>query len=146
MQALSKREIPVNQQPLNQRLKGYSTDDVEKYWKQLDRDALDREKHFLFLDLVFPLLYGTAFLISMILAWKMHGKLPSVWYILLVLITVIADWTENLIQIGQLERFVTNASLQAGWFRLASMATIIKLIAFVVMSLFLLIVVMKQGK
>jgi hypothetical protein len=66
--------------------------------------------------------------------WTELGKPFSlVWIIAPVLLTAIADWTENLTQLGQLGRFVVNgkAGLQAERVQTASTATVVKLFSFI---------------
>jgi hypothetical protein len=58
-----------------------------------------------------------------------------------VAITVLADWTENLVQLAQLGRYCSAQPLQAGWIRVASAATSLKLSFFTASSLFLLTLV-----
>ena len=62
------------------------------------------------------------------------------WVIAPVAITVLADWTENLVQIGQFRRYVADneATLQASWTHIASTATILKLLFYSGSSVFLL--------
>ena len=66
MSELSHREVVVDQlnepnvncedrTPLNRRLLGYDVEDVKRHWKALDNTALDAERMFLKLDLLFPL-------------------------------------------------------------------------------------------
>ena len=49
-----------------------------------------------------------------------------------VAVTVVADWTENLIQLGQLQAFFEHGvnGLQQTWIQVASTATVIKLAFF----------------
>jgi hypothetical protein len=47
-------------------------------------------------------------------------------------IEVVADWTENLIQLGQLRLFAAEGTLQPGWIQIASIATIVKVWLFYV--------------
>ncbi|HXO29397.1 MAG TPA: hypothetical protein VOA80_18755 [Thermoanaerobaculia bacterium] len=55
-------------------------------------------------------------------------------------ITVLADWTENLVQLAQLSRYSAGGApaLQAAWIRVASAATSLKLTFFSASSLLLL--------
>jgi len=48
-----------------------------------------------------------------------------------VAVTVLADWTENLLQLGQLRRYTEDgeAGLQPGWIRIASAATNLKMLS-----------------
>jgi hypothetical protein len=118
--------------PLNQRLR-YDTAAVARHWGAFDRDAVAAERQFLELDLVFPLFYGAAFAVSLLLGAGLVAPSASrVWFIALVAVVVVSDWTENLLQIGQLQRFVDGGAgaLQERWIQVASAATAIKLVSF----------------
>src|SRR5919109_1438067 len=131
---LKEKATPNNRTQLNTRLQGYDTTDVAQLWGVLDRRALDSERRFLQLDLLFPLFYGGAFLVALWRVWRDLGKAFSpVWLIAPVALTVLADWTENLIQLAQLRLYLEkgNEGLQAGWIQIASAATIAKLVFFV---------------
>ena len=102
------------------------------------------------LDLVFPILYGTAFFLSALAARKiLDGRLPALWSspMISIAITVIADWTENVIQLGQLKRFMdpTNPGLQAMQIAVASTATTIKLVSFVLTIVLLIALALAVG-
>ncbi len=141
MSALSNREDAVLQPieksalldyektPLNQRF-GYDLNAVASYWGALDSVGLNAERIFLELDLVFPFFYGAALVISLILAWAMLQRPfnPS-WIIAPVCIAAMADWSENLLQLYQLNLYQHDRSaLQANLLRIASAATCTKLI------------------
>jgi hypothetical protein len=133
-QQLEERAAPNDRTQLNMRLQGYDTTDVAQLWGVLDRRALDSERRFLQLDLLFPLFYGGAFLLALLRVRRDLDKAFSpVWLIAPVAITVLADWTENLIHLAQLRSYVEqgNEGLQAGWIQIASAATIIKIVFFV---------------
>lgn len=116
--------------PLNQRLR-YDAAAVARHWGALDRDALAAERQFLELDLVFPFFYGAAFAVSLLLGAGLVAPAASrAWFIALVAIVVVSDWTENLLQIGQLQRFVDGGAIQERWINVASAATAIKLVSF----------------
>lgn len=118
---------------LNERLLGYDTDAVARHWGVLDERALHSERRFLQLDLVFPFFYGAALAFALWQAWTAVGKtFSSVWLVVLVAITMIADWTENLIQLSQLRLYMENGKdgLQPGWIQIASAATTVKLLFF----------------
>jgi hypothetical protein len=122
-----------DRRPLNQRL-GYDAASVERHWGALDRESLAAERQFLVLDLVFPFFYGAAFAVSLLLgASLVMPTINPAWLMALVAIILLSDWTENLVQLAQLRRFVENgaAALQADWIRAASLATVVKLISFV---------------
>jgi hypothetical protein len=130
-----------DRKPLNRRWYGYDVQAVNRYWGAFDDTAHRSEKCFLKLDLAFPLCYGSAFLTSLLLAWGILGKpFPRAWFIAPVAITVVADWTENLIQLRQLQGFFDHGvnGLQQTWIQVASMATVIKLAFFYGTGLLLL--------
>jgi len=105
VQRLAEHAAPEDRKPLNQRI-GYDTAAVDRHWRALDPTARAAERHFLELDLVFPLFYGAAFLVSLLLAWAALGRpLHPVWIVALVGIMVASDWTENLLQLTQLSRY-----------------------------------------
>jgi hypothetical protein len=135
MQTLSGRKPQADdRKPLNQRFGGYDSAAVSRHWTILREDnALDAERSFLKLDLVFPLLYGGALAASLLIAWQALG-LPfgRAWLIAPVAVTVLSDWTENLVQLGQLRRFMESKALQASLIQIASAATILKLLFFTV--------------
>ena len=125
---------PKDRNGLNMRVLGYDIDAVARHWGVLDERALHSERRFLQVDLVFPLFYGTALALALWRAWTAVGKTFSpVWLIVLVAVTVIADWTENLIQLSQLRLYMENGKdgLQLGWIQIASAATTVKLLFFI---------------
>ena len=129
------------QTPLNQRWLGYDAGAAAGYWKALgEAGRLAAEPRFLELDLVFPTLYGTAFAVSLVTASaKLGCPLHVAWVIAPVVVTVIADWVENLVQLDQL-RDVT--ALDPKWIRVASTATIVKLLFFSISSLALIVLLL----
>lgn len=141
MAQISGRELVLNhlrqhaalqdQTPLNQRLH-YDTDAVQRHWGALEPVTLATERHFLELDLVFPLLYGTAFAVSLLIAWAALGRpFNPAWLIALIGIMIVSDWTENLVLLGQLRHFDGEvSSLQSTWIAVASIATLLKLTFF----------------
>jgi hypothetical protein len=119
---------PPGQAPLYQRFR-YNAEDVRTYWKAFG-GKLSRERLFLELDLVFPFLYGGGLAAGLLLAWASLGRpFHPAWVLAPVLVGVLADWTENLIQLGQMRIYVNNGpqALQDGWIRVASVATAVKL-------------------
>lgn len=137
MSAVSGRQTVTNQKPLNQRL-GYDTEAVHRYWGALDTPARRAEQRFLELDLVFPVFYGTALAVSLMIASAMlGGPVHPVWLIVPVVLTVVADWVENLVHLDQLRNYIGAGKdgLVAGWIQVASTATIVKLLFFAISSL-----------
>lgn len=89
---------------------------------------------------MFPLCYGAAFLASLICAWISLGRpFHFYWLLVPVGVTLLADWTENTVQLVQLRRFVEGPvhSLQPGFIKMASAGTMIKLGGFSAMALLL---------
>jgi len=131
---------PGDAKPLNQRVTGYDLEGVSRYWGALDLKARTFEQRFLEMDLVFPFFYGAALASALLFAWAALGRpFHPVWLLSPIAITVVADWIENLVQIGQLGLYAENgkAGLQSGWILIASTATIIKLVLFFSTSLLL---------
>ena len=121
---------------LNQRKFGYNAQDVRKDW--LKRD-LETERRVLRCDLLFPVFYGGAFAASVFLGADYLGWEPTILLAVPMLITIVADWTENSIHLLQIPRFEReekkkkegrdpepDEELQEGWIRTASVATVIK--------------------
>jgi hypothetical protein len=119
--------------PLNSRLR-YDKAAVQRHWGALDPKsqgpALAAETRFLEIDLVFPLVYGGAFLAALLLGWALLGRtFNPTFLVLAVAIAVLADWTENLTMLGQIEAFAAGDALSAHRIALASAATLVKLAA-----------------
>ena len=136
---LREKADPKDQKPLNMRILGYDTEAVARHWATLDESALRSERRFLELDLIFPTFYGAALAFALWQAWRLTGFVFSpVWVIVPVAITMIADWTENLIHLSQLHRYIESgeAGLQTESIQIASGATIFKLAFFVGILLF----------
>lgn len=141
MSTVSGRHTVDGQKPLNQRFLGYETREVDRYWGVLDTTARRAEQRFLELDLLFPTFYGTALGVSLLIASARLGRpVHAVWLIVSVVVTVVADWTENLVQLDQLRNYIGagEKGLAAGWVRVASTATVVKLLFFSLSSLALL--------
>jgi hypothetical protein len=136
-QRLQEHAAPRDRKPLNQRLH-YNLGDVQRHWGALDREALTAEKQFLQLDLVFPLLYGAAFIISLLLGVRISGQaIDRAWLLGLVTVIIVSDWTENLLQLAQLRRYLIGgaAGLEARRIAVASAATAVKLVSFATATL-----------
>jgi hypothetical protein len=117
---------------------GYDLAAVKAYWGALSPEALGAERSMLELDLIFPFLYGAAFAGALLCAWLALGRpFQPVWIMAPVIINVVADWTENLIQLCQLKLFTSGAALQPGWIQIASGATMVKIFFFCGSYLFL---------
>jgi hypothetical protein len=126
-----RQEPPKAQKPLMQRWKGYTAPEVAQYWKGFDEAGLRAEKRFIELDLVFPIAYGGALLVGLLLTWAALGRPFSPAALVgAVGWTVAADWTENLMQFRQISRYLSAgpAGLEAPWISVASAATMAKLL------------------
>lgn len=131
VQELCKVVVDASCLPLYQRLQGYSVADVARYWGWMDATALTQERRFLQYDLAFPLLYGAAFLFTLLTLRKgVTLRIPGWMVPAAVYITAAADWTENITQLQQLARFVEHTPLSGSVLGVASAATRIKLYAF----------------
>jgi hypothetical protein len=140
MQQLHQKADAKDQKSLNQRITGYDLAEVSRQWGALDNQSRTIERHYLELDLVFPLLYGAALASALLLAWAVLGRpFHPVWLILPVGTAVFSDWTENLVQLSQLQLYVEKgmSGLQAGCIQIASAATIVKLVSIFGASLLL---------
>ena len=127
---------PGDRNGLNMRILGYDTNAVERHWSALDERALRSERRFLELDLIFPAFYGAALAFAL---WRATGAAFSrIWIIILVAITMIADWTENLTHLSQLHLYMESGptGLQPEQIQIASVATIVKLLFFAGILLF----------
>lgn len=138
---------------LNLRFGGYSRDDVNTHWEALqslnlqDISALDLEVRFISLDFFFPIFYGLALIFGILLAG--HNTLSNWRFKLIatspVLLTAIADWIENAIHWQQIHRFQQSSQLVDGtWIAVASVATQVKLIGFIISLLVLVILVINS--
>jgi hypothetical protein len=115
--------------PLNQRWRGYGVEDVTRQWGDPAGPAIAVERRLLEIDLVFPFAYGGALAAGLLIAWAGLGRpFNPFWIIGLVALGMLADWTENLVQLAQLNRYGVSA-LQPSWIAVASAATVVKLAA-----------------
>ena len=117
--------------PLNKRF-GYSRDDVAQLWEKLTPADREVERRLLQVDLVFPLAYGATLAIALLAVWTARGgPFNAMWFLLPVIVGVLADWTENLVQLEQLHRFTVGGAkaVDRGWISVASAATIVKLVS-----------------
>lgn len=129
-----------NHTPLNQRL-GYDVKTVADYWAALEEPGRHAERRFLELDLIFPFLYGAAYVCSYLVAWASLGRpFNPLWVITPVVVTLLADWTENLVQLDQIKKYqaLGSRALEPHWIQVASVATVLKLTAFCGMTVLLL--------
>lgn len=116
---------------------GYDVSTVSTYWGALG-DACKTERRFLEIDLLFPIFYCAAFAASLFIGWAALGRpFRPGWLLAPVIGTALADWAENLIQLSQLDRFAADglAGLDPRWIRIASGATMLKLLLMMAMIL-----------
>jgi hypothetical protein len=143
MNRVSDREPdPRLGQPLNQRFEGYDAADAGAYWYGLRAQGRDAELKFLKLDLLFPFLYGGAFLGALLLAWAaLDRRFAPAYLVAPMAVMLVADWVENLAQIHELREYAaTGAAPDATLIAVASVATMVKL--FVGVGIFILLVVL----
>jgi hypothetical protein len=123
----TKQDIP---KPLNLRWLGYGVEAALAFWTKLGEVGRQAETRFLFLGLLFPLFYGGALAASLWWVWVTLGQpFHPVWIAAPLVIILMADWTENLIQLAQLRHYVSSneGRFPALWIQVSSFATIIKL-------------------
>lgn len=92
----------------------------------------------------FPFFYGAALATSLLILWALLGRsFNPGWVLAPVVITLLADWTENLVLLVQLRRYAESGArgLNAGWIQVASVATILKLVFFVASSLLIVAII-----
>jgi fumarate reductase subunit C len=137
-------QIIKDKLPLNFRIYGYNKSHASEYWRVLtsDESALKSEGKSLRLDFFFILLYGLTTIYSSWYLWNTLDKLkplPIVLILLPIIITMIADCVENTTLLKQLEQFTKSGDegLQYRSIRLASIATQVKLVSFVIAYLVL---------
>lgn len=109
---------------------GYTADDVASYWRGFRDAGIDAERRFLEADLVFPLIYGAALLASMLwLRAALGSSFSPALCVMLVGVTVLADWAENLVHLREIAPFLTDPEYtpDAGWIAFSSAATMAKL-------------------
>jgi hypothetical protein len=120
---------PKDAKPLNTRLH-YGVDDVDYFWNALGKDGRLAEQRFLKEDLIFPLMYGGALMLGLGWMLSMSGRAWSPWLVALpVLAGMVGDWFENVIQLGQLQRYIDagRQGLDTGAIFRSSLATDVKL-------------------
>ncbi|HDR46440.1 MAG TPA: hypothetical protein ENN94_01925 [Geoalkalibacter subterraneus] len=126
--------------PLHFRMGSYNVEQVQAYWNWLGPEGRGAELRFLHADLVFPVMYGGAILVALLIVSNELGRpLKPQWLVLPVGITVAADWGENLLHWQQLSRFLKDEPVQAAWLQLSSLATTTKTIFFALSVLLLLV-------
>ncbi len=136
IELVTNRSIAIKNLPdgmpktLNMRPLGYDKTTFTNFYKALNEDGRKVEQLFLELDLIFPFLYGGALAASLLLVWIMLEKpFSPAWFLVPVAIILIADWTENLIHLGQIGKFINagTTGLSSFWIGIASFATVLKI-------------------
>ena len=112
--------------PLNQRYLGYDTAAVTAYFDGLGTGkGKEGERRFLEFDLVFPTVFAAALVAGLWMSAKAAGqRRPPLWAVGLIVIGLVADWTENLTQLRLLD---APLPLDDSVVNQASSATIVKL-------------------
>jgi hypothetical protein len=106
----------------------YDADKATERWKALrDKGALAAERAMLRIDLLFPLFYGVALGVGLWFSARGLGLAGIATLLAPVLLMMVADWTENAIQLAQLSRFEAPSDVSASWIAIASVATCLKL-------------------
>ena len=115
---------------LNFRFCGYDAKAAKKHWELFAKDdkAVDAEKRFLEIRPRFFRFFTERRLLSAYwIAWAATGRtFNPAWILLPVALAVIGDWTENLIQLNQFQPTDGEVNLDAGWIRIANIATMVK--------------------
>lgn len=130
---------PGDSKPLGQRLR-YDLPAVERYLGALGPSILS-ERRFLEMDLIFPFLYGAALASGLLIVWIALGRPISTAYLMApVAMTMLADWIENTVQLGQIHRYLAGGAgaLDPNLIQIASAATFLKLLFFLISALLLL--------
>lgn len=128
-------------QPLYARPGGYSVLEVATHWGLLHGTGIAAERRFLQADLLYPICHGGVLAAAILLGRRRaHQALSPLAAVAPVGSAMLADWTENLAQLRQLDLFEQGgaAALHASWIAVASAATSLKW-ASLVMCLVLLV-------
>ena len=137
----SGRSVPINQPvgmeaespmttSLDLRWFGYGTSMARKYWTWLAAARRQAERTFLTLDMLFPVFYGGALAASLSWIWvTLDRPFHPAWIVAPLAVILIADWTEQLIDLAQLCQYasVNTGHLDGLWIRLSGCSTTIKL-------------------
>src|SRR6266705_6263380 len=114
--------------PLNFRVTGYDAQTASEYWAWLGAAGRQAERRFLLTDLAFPLAYGASLVAGLFIAWNGAGRPISKGAIIApVAITILTDWTENIVHLSQLGHFEAGLPVDPGWMLVASIATSTKM-------------------
>jgi hypothetical protein len=136
----------ADRKPPNQRICGYDMPALSRYWAALDEKGLMIEKQFLQIDLIFPIILGSALLGSLLVAWSYLGRTFQIgWIIVPILIAIASDWAENIIQLKLLGQYIGNPAnaIPSAPVTLASVATSLKWLFFALATLLLVALVLR---
>lgn len=142
LQWMSGKDQVPKQKAINVSL-GYGVEEVESYWRTRQGlpawpnpmspagagTLLDAERRYLEVDLIFPTFYAGALAACLLWVWIALGRpFHAVWFMVPVVLVVLGDWTENLIQLSQMQLFLAKRPLQDACVAVASAATAIKVV------------------
>lgn len=116
-------------QALYARVGGYAAADVAAHWGLLNHAGRVIERRFLRADMVYPLCYGGLLATAILVGRRRAGRpIASPAAGAPVVTAVLADWTENLVQLRQLDLFEHGGAtaLDPSWIAVASAATSLK--------------------
>lgn len=135
------KALVADKKPLARRW-SYNVPAVQRHWSALQVSGIARERHYLQLDLALPLAIAAAFAGCLVTAWAWLGRpFHPVYLLLPIAVFVLADWTENVTLLVQLDRMVPGGvpSLQPERVHLASTATFVKNLLFYGVYVYLLV-------
>jgi hypothetical protein len=106
----------------------YDAEQAKERWKTIKAGkALTAERTMLRIDLLFPLFYGSALAAGLWFTARGLHFAGLATLLAPVLLMMVADWTENTIQLAQLSRYDASGDVSAPWMTVASVATCLKL-------------------
>jgi hypothetical protein len=115
-------------------LRPYGVEAVKRHWvNPLNDDARAAERRFLQFDRNLAAAVAIALFLCLFITWRGLGQpFPLVYLLVPAIALLLADWTENRLLIGQLDRLLANPPLplQPGQIRRAAMATLAKLVLY----------------
>ena len=107
---------------IHTRFAGYDIEAVRTQSKELGTEGLAAYRRMLRWDLLFPIVYGSALIWTITRLWALIAPdTPTcTWVFLLPLVTMVADWSENIILLSQTKSLAEKPS--PGAIRVASRA------------------------
>lgn len=121
----------------------YTAAEKNSEWGRLSQDLIGKERWFLELDLLFPFVFGGAIAMGLLVAWHSLGKPFPVFCLLApIVVCMAADWSENLLQLSQLDKFLRTGggpapTISEMAIRIAGIATAVKWLSLGVSSVLL---------